>query len=84
MGFFCSGLRRSLVFFPRPPPPIIWACAGIALAALGNQPPLVSLLGFTISLGGLNQAARFLGITLVSLIGELVRSRTGEPGKDAL
>jgi energy-coupling factor transporter ATP-binding protein EcfA2 len=40
-----------------------------ALAALGNEPPLVSFLGFAISLGGLNQAALFLGITLISVIG---------------
>ena len=59
--------------WPRPPAwLLIWACAGIALAALGNQHPLVSLLGFTVSLGGLNQAALFLGITLVSLVGATI------------
>ena len=47
---------------------LVWAGAGIALAALGNQRPLVSVLGFTVSLGGLNQAALFFGIALVSLV----------------
>ena len=55
--------------WPRPPAwLLVWAGAGIALAALGNQRPLVSVLGFTVSLGGLNQAALFFGIALVSLV----------------
>jgi hypothetical protein len=41
-------------------------------AALGSKPPQVSLLGFTASLGGLSQAALFLGITLVSLVGATI------------
>src|SRR6185437_50642 len=59
--------------WPRPPAwPLVWAGAGIALAALGNQRPLVSVLGFTVSLGGLNQAALFFGIALVSLVAATV------------
>jgi energy-coupling factor transporter ATP-binding protein EcfA2 len=59
--------------WPRPPAwLLIWAGTGMALAALGNQHPLISLLGFTVSLGGLNQAALFLGITLVSLVGATI------------
>jgi energy-coupling factor transporter ATP-binding protein EcfA2 len=59
--------------WPRPPAwLLVWACAGLALAALGRQPPQVSLLGFTASLGGLSQAALFLGITLVSLVGATI------------
>ena len=55
--------------WPRPPAwLLVWAGAGIALAALGNQRPLVSVLGFTVSLGGLHQAALFFGIALVSLV----------------
>jgi len=55
--------------WPRPPAwLLVWAGAAIALAALGNQRPLVSVLGFTVSLGGLNQAALFFGIALVSLV----------------
>ncbi|HEY0816842.1 MAG TPA: DUF2232 domain-containing protein, partial [Pseudonocardia sp.] len=59
--------------WPRPPAwLLVWAGASIALAALGNQQPLVSLLGSTVSLGGLNQAALLLGITLVSLVGATI------------
>jgi energy-coupling factor transport system ATP-binding protein len=47
---------------------LLWV-GSAALVAFGNEPPLVSLLGVTISLGGLNQAALFLGIALTSLIG---------------
>ena len=56
--------------WPRPPAwLLIWACSGLALAALGTQQPRVSLLGLTVSLGGLEQAALLLGITAVSLVG---------------
>jgi energy-coupling factor transporter ATP-binding protein EcfA2 len=44
----------------------------VALAALGNEPPLGSVFGFTISLGALNLAALFLGIMLISLIGSTI------------
>ena len=63
--------------WPRPPAwLLVWAGAGIALAALGNQRPLVSVLGFTVSLGGLNQAALFFGIALV------FAGRRDDPGVD--
>ncbi|GAA5125760.1 hypothetical protein GCM10023320_40580 [Pseudonocardia adelaidensis] len=55
--------------WPKPSPWLLLWFGSVALVALGNEPPLVSVLGFTISLGGLNQAALFLGIGLMSLIG---------------
>ena len=59
--------------WPRLPPWLLLVVGGsAALTALGNQPPLVSVRGFTISLGGLNQAALFLGIMLISLIGSTI------------
>ncbi len=58
---------------PRLPPWLLLVVGGsAALTALGNEPPLVSVLGFTISLGGLNQAALFLVIMLISLIGSTI------------
>jgi energy-coupling factor transporter ATP-binding protein EcfA2 len=59
--------------WPKLPPWLLLVVGGsAALTALGNEPPLVSVLGFTISLGGLNQAALFLGIMLISLIGSTI------------
>lgn len=51
---------------------LLWSGASIALAALSDEAPLVSLLGFTLSLGSANQAALFVGITLVSVIGATI------------
>jgi energy-coupling factor transporter ATP-binding protein EcfA2 len=59
--------------WPKLPPWLLLVVGGsAALTALGNEPPLVSVLGFTISLGALNQAALFLGIMLISLIGSTI------------
>jgi energy-coupling factor transport system ATP-binding protein len=59
--------------WPRPPAWLLLAGgAGVALAALGDQAPQASVLGFTVSLGGVNQAALFLGITLLSVIGATI------------
>jgi energy-coupling factor transport system ATP-binding protein len=51
--------------------PLLWL-GFVALAALGDEPPLVPFLGFTVSLGGVDQAALFLGITLVSVVGATI------------
>jgi energy-coupling factor transporter ATP-binding protein EcfA2 len=59
--------------WPKLPPWLLLVVGGsAALTALGNEPPLVAVHGFTISLGGLNQAALFLGIMLISLIGSTI------------
>ncbi|HEX8519244.1 MAG TPA: DUF2232 domain-containing protein [Pseudonocardia sp.] len=59
--------------WPRPPAWLLLSGgATVALAALGDQAPLTSVFGFTVSLGGVNQAALFLGITLVSIVGATV------------
>jgi energy-coupling factor transporter ATP-binding protein EcfA2 len=46
--------------------------ATVALAALGDQAPRTSVFGLTVSLGGMNQAALFLGIALVSIAGATI------------
>jgi energy-coupling factor transport system ATP-binding protein len=51
---------------------VLWAGASVALAALGDRAPQASVLGFTVSLGGVDQAALFLGITLLSVTGATV------------
>jgi energy-coupling factor transport system ATP-binding protein len=58
--------------WPRPPAWLLLFGGSAALAALGDEPPLVPVLGVTVSLGGLSQAALFLGITLVSVVGATV------------
>jgi energy-coupling factor transport system ATP-binding protein len=51
--------------------PLLWV-GFVALAALGDEPPLVPVLGFTVSLGGVDRAALFLGIALVSVAGATI------------
>ena len=58
--------------WPRLPAWLLLWVGSAGLAALSSEPPLVTVLGFTISLGALSQAALFLGITLVSVVGATI------------
>jgi energy-coupling factor transporter ATP-binding protein EcfA2 len=58
--------------WPRLPAWMLLWVGSAGLAALSSEPPLVTVLGLTISLGALSQAALFLGITLVSVVGATI------------
>ena len=58
--------------WPRLPAWMLLWVGSAGLAALSSEPPLVTVLGLTISLGALSKAALFLGITLVSVVGATI------------
>ncbi|GAA4901289.1 energy-coupling factor transport system ATP-binding protein [Actinomycetospora succinea] len=67
VGAVAARLPRGAV--PRPPRWLLLWLPAIVLSTIGTLPPVVTVLGTEVSLGGLERVVLFLATTLVSLLG---------------